>query len=414
MATVAYGSVPFQEQIAFFRKKLNLPTSAWTDVYTREHDWAFVVAGADRDEIVSAFRGAIDKAIAGGATLEEFRKDFDAIVEQYGWDYQGGRNWRSRVIYETNLRTSYAAGRYEQLQQLKRLRPFWRYCHSDAVVHPRPLHLKWNNTVLPADDPWWSTHFGPNGWGCQCYVEGLNARDVKRLGLAVGPRPEDGTETVVIGQRSPNGPRTVTVPKGIDPGFEYTPGKARLESQIPPEIPDPPVSGSAGGAGLPNRRPSDPLPAPRRAPASRLLPANLSDERYTQAFLQEFGATPEMPAIFRDVLGEPLPIGNRLFLDPSGVTKINKRGRGQYLLLLADAIKSPDEIWVRLEWHGARTLAVVRRRYIARFQVQGSDKPLLAVFERGEDGWFSVTGFAGDTQQADDWRVGVRLYRRQE
>ncbi len=246
MASVAHGSVPFQEQIEFFRRKINLPTAAWTDIYTKEHDWAFVVAGANRDEIVGAFRDSIEKAIAEGATLEEFRRDFDAIVEKFGWDYKGGRNWRSRVIYETNLRSSYAAGRYQQLQELKRVRPFWMYVHSDAVVHPRPEHLAWDGLVLPADDPWWDTHFGPNGWGCQCTVQGLNHRDLLRLGKTVGTAPPIEMRKVIIGKRSPNGPREVTVPAGIDPGFEYTPGKARLLSEIPPERPTPPIAGTAG------------------------------------------------------------------------------------------------------------------------------------------------------------------------
>lgn len=104
-------SLPFAEQNQFFRRKLNLPTNAWTDIYTREHDYAFVVAGANRDDLVQDFRQAVEKAIADGTTLEEFRRDFDRIVAKYGWSYRGGRNWRSRVIYETNMRSSYMAGR---------------------------------------------------------------------------------------------------------------------------------------------------------------------------------------------------------------------------------------------------------------------------------------------------------------
>jgi hypothetical protein len=89
-----------------FQRKLNLPTTAWTDIYTQEHDWAFVVAGANRDAIVSDFARPW-KRPSDGTTLEEFRRDFDRIVAKHGWDYNG-RNWRSRVIYDTNLATSYA------------------------------------------------------------------------------------------------------------------------------------------------------------------------------------------------------------------------------------------------------------------------------------------------------------------
>ena len=228
MAEAAYGSLPFAEQLAFFRAKLNVPTQAWTDMWQAQHDFAFVVAGANRDAIVADFRAAVEAAIAGGSTLEGFRKEFDAIVEKHGWSYHGGRNWRSRVIYDTNLSTSYAAGRFEQLQAA----PFWQYEHADWVTHPRHQHKAWDGLVLARDDPFWQSHFPPNGWGCKCSVRGLWARDLKRLGKE-GPDEAPAVRLVEreVGQNSPNGPRVVLVPEGIDPGFAYTPGRARLEAR---------------------------------------------------------------------------------------------------------------------------------------------------------------------------------------
>jgi len=409
MASAAFGALPFREQIGFFQRKLNLPTTAWTDIYTQEHDYAFVVAGANRDAIVSDFRAAVEKAIVDGTTLEEFRRDFDRIVAKHGWDYNGGRNWRSRVIYDTNLATSYAAGRWEQLQHA----PYWQYQHADWVEHPRPLHLSWNGMVLAKDDPFWQTHFPPNGWGCQCSVKGLWSRDLEKLGKT-GPdqAPEVKYAEHIIGVRSPNGPRTVKVPEGIDPGFEYAPGSARLRSAIPPERPDPPVPGSAGGPGLPNQRPTWPLPPPRPFPASDLLPAGLPAEDYASAYLAKFGATLTQPAVYQDVIGERLVVGADLFTDAKGNIKATKRDREVFMPLLAQALQEPDEIWVRLEWMHAQQKAVVRRRYIARFRVEGEETPALAVFEVGGDGWAGVTTFPGTGQSEADWRVGVNLYRR--
>lgn len=406
MATASYGAVRFSEQIEFFRRKLRLPSNGWTDIYGQEHDWAFTVAGANRDEIVSDFYTAVERAISEGRTLAEFRKDFDAIVAKHGWDYNGGRNWRSRVIYETNLRTSYAAGRYEQLQALKSVRPFWQYVHSDAVMHPRPLHLSWNNLVLPADDPWWITHFGPNGWGCQCTVRALNQRDLDRLGLKVGTAPPTNWENLTIGQRSPQGPRTVRVPEGIDPGFEYTPGRSRFHSAMPPEMPAPTVPG------VPNRRAPGDLPLPRAVGAARLLAPGLTEAEYAQAFLAEFGATLDAPVVFRDAVGEALVIGADLFADSAGDLQVSGQGRARYLRLLADAIRQPDEIWVRLEWLASSNKASVRRRYVTRFQIDDGTAPVLAVFERGADGWWGVTLHQDESLDAEAWRVGVRLYRR--
>lgn len=409
------GSLPFAEQSEFFRRKLNLPTESWTDIYTQEHDWAFVVAGANRDAIVADFRAAVQKAIDDGTTLEDFRKDFDTIVAKYGWDYNGGRNWRSRVIYDTNLSSSYQSGRYQQLQAEKLLRPFWQYVHSDWVQDPRPQHLAWNGLVLSADDLWWRRHFPPNGWGCQCRVFSLSQRDLEQLGKT-GPdaAPETTLVRQTIGQRSPNGPREVEVPDGIDPGFEYTPGRARLESAIPPERPNPLVPGSAGGPGLPNARPATPLPSPRPFPAEQLLPENRPPADYAAAFLNAFGATLDTPAVVEDVMGERLVVGRQLFTDADGNLKADKRGRGPYMPLLAETLLHPDEIWVRLEWIYALQRAVVRRRYVAQFVVEGEDAPALVVFETGADGWAGVTAFQGAQQSAEDWRVGVRLYRRDD
>ena len=110
--SLAHTQLPFAEQINYFRRKLDLPTESYADIYGAEHDHAFVVAGANRLDMVADFRKAVDKAIADGTTLEEFRRDFDDIVAKYGWQYHGGRDWRSKIIYDTNLHASYQAGRY--------------------------------------------------------------------------------------------------------------------------------------------------------------------------------------------------------------------------------------------------------------------------------------------------------------
>src|SRR3972149_3987534 len=129
MAAGAYGSLPFSEQIQFFRYKLNIGTRAWTDIWRDAHDSAFMVAGAYKADLLADLREIVDQAITQGTTLQKFRKGFDAIVEQHGWNYNGGRNWRTRVIYETNLRTSYQAGRYTQLKNpaLLRVNKYWQY-----------------------------------------------------------------------------------------------------------------------------------------------------------------------------------------------------------------------------------------------------------------------------------------------
>ena len=228
MATPAYGSLPFAEQIAFFRQKVNLPTARWDDLLGAAHDRAFVVAGAAKADLLADLRTAVTKAIAQGTTLATFRQDFDALVARHGWTgwtgegTAAGRAWRTRIIYETNLRASYAAGRWAQIQQVKAERPYLLYRHNDNVLHPRPLHVAWDGKVIAAADPWWRTHFPPNGWGCQCRVHAVDDAYLRKIGKAgPDPAPDDGTYDDV---NKTSGVTRRDIPKGIDPGWDYAPG----------------------------------------------------------------------------------------------------------------------------------------------------------------------------------------------
>ncbi|NKX16151.1 hypothetical protein HGG75_10290 [Ochrobactrum pseudogrignonense] len=94
-----------------------------------------MVAGAATDALLDDFRREIQRALEEGTTIEEFRQSFDAIVEKHGWDYRGKRNWRTRIIFDTNLRTAYAAGRYAKLTEPETLEafPYWQYHHSGSI-----------------------------------------------------------------------------------------------------------------------------------------------------------------------------------------------------------------------------------------------------------------------------------------
>jgi len=227
---------PFPEQTEFFRRKLNLPTTRSGQITRDQNDAAFVVAGATKADLLADLRGAVDDAISNGQSLGEFRKQFEEIVARRGWTgwtgegSKAGRAWRTRLIYKTNLDTSYAAGRWQQMTDpdVVRLRPYWRYVHN-TVENPRQQHKRWHNLVLRHDHPWWQTHFAPNGFGCNCGVETLNERGLKRLGKD-GPdaAPNDGTYEHVDNTTG----EVVTVPTGIQPGWDYAPGQTATERAI--------------------------------------------------------------------------------------------------------------------------------------------------------------------------------------
>lgn len=235
MASVKYGSLPFKEQIAFWHAKELVPTERWNDLTREQQDAGFMVAGAMQADLLADLYRTVDKVIAEGVTLAEFRQDFDAIVAKRGWTgwtgWTGegsdvGRAWRTRVIYETNLHTSYQAGRWAQVQAGKAHRPYLIYRHSDTSLSPRPLHVSWDGVVVRIDDPWVQAHWPPNGWGCKCRMFALSDSDLQKLGKS-GPDipPDDGSYDWV----DPKTGEVHTFPKGIDPFWDYAPGRSRID-----------------------------------------------------------------------------------------------------------------------------------------------------------------------------------------
>lgn len=209
-------NLPFNEASQFFRNKLTIPTSAWDDLTKDQHAKGFMVAGATKAEMLADMRDAIQKAVDGKMTLPEWQRTFDQVVDQYGWSYNGGRNWRSSLIYNVNVRTANQAGRWKQLTDVPDGEVVYLvYRHRDGVLHPRPLHVSWNGITLPSTHPWWTTHYTPNGWGCHCTVFRATAAEY-RAAVKAGRIPP--AEEIID-------PKT-GAPIGIDKGWDYNVGQA--------------------------------------------------------------------------------------------------------------------------------------------------------------------------------------------
>ncbi len=218
---------PFKFQVAAFRLRLAQMqgTAKWDDLWQAQHDRAFMVAGAMKADLLADLAAAVDKAVSQGTGIAEFRRDFRQIVQDRGWHgwtgegTKGGEAWRTRVIYQTNLATSYAAGRFAQLTEAGF--PYWVYFHGNSR-EPRHQHLAWDGLILPPDHPFWATHYPPNGWGCSCYASGARSlAGAQRLGGKPDLQLPEGWQTPT--------PRT-GAPPGIDKGWAYAPGATVAET----------------------------------------------------------------------------------------------------------------------------------------------------------------------------------------
>lgn len=229
------GPVP-KEALDYFRFRAPKVGFDYRDVWLQEHAHAFTVAKAMEVEILMDIRAALDKAIADGTTLEQFRKDLTPLLQRKGWwgkkemtDPRTGKRVvaqlgsprRLRTIYRANIRAARAAGIWQRAQRTKKTHPYLLYELGPSKEH-RDQHRAWAGTLLPVDDPWWNDHFPPNGWGCKCRVRQVSRREAERLG---GPtsRPARQPEERVNRRTG----EVQIVDKGIDPAWASNPGRDR-------------------------------------------------------------------------------------------------------------------------------------------------------------------------------------------
>lgn len=246
------------EVTGYFREKRSAPSFSWLDTFGEEHARAFVVAKVVETELNDAFRTTIDTAIANGEGFETWKPKMLAELKRLGWDrprevkdpelrdrsrtvdFRSPR--RLRTIFWSNMNSARAAGQWDRIQRTKRALPMLLYVRTTAS-DPRPEHLRWAGTILPVDDPFWRTHFPPNGWGCKCTVRQITRReadsllakgeqtfkvgDEERTVTYSGTAPDAGPPKLFINRRTGE---SIEIPDGIDPGWHTNPGLARSET----------------------------------------------------------------------------------------------------------------------------------------------------------------------------------------
>ncbi|ROL55643.1 phage head morphogenesis protein [Bacteroidetes/Chlorobi group bacterium Naka2016] len=146
---------------------------------------AFTVAKVTKADILVMFKESLEKAIKEGTTYDDWKKSIDLLLVQKGYaKREDGTAWRKDVIFRTNLQTAYQAGRYVEMKEASENLPYWQYI---AVMdsRTRPDHAALNRKILRADDPFWKTHYPPNGYNCRCRVRALTESQVRQMGAKV-------------------------------------------------------------------------------------------------------------------------------------------------------------------------------------------------------------------------------------
>lgn len=194
----AIGLKPAQA-IEYFQSKGYTIGFNWHEVEARAHATAFTVAGILRQDILQDVRAGLQDSLDNGLTLEQFRRQMTQKLTQKGWladkaklvaDEDGvleGKQLtprRLRTIFETNMQSSYGAGRYAQQMENAADRPYWtRVAVMD--LRTRPAHAALNGLTARYDDPIWQFAYPPDGWGCRCRVRARSQSDIDGKSISV-------------------------------------------------------------------------------------------------------------------------------------------------------------------------------------------------------------------------------------
>jgi len=192
-----------EEAIKYLERKGFVFSWNWRDTWQEAHNTVFTVSKAMKLEILQSIRKEMEKALNEGITFREFARNLEPRLKKLGWwgkvkvkdvpGYKGinpeqtvqlGSPHRLKIIYDTNLKTSLAAGRYKQQLSNAKSRPYWLYLQIQRPTF-RHNHAKLHNKVFMYNDPIWKTVYPPNGFNCGCRVVTLTKKEMEQEGRKV-------------------------------------------------------------------------------------------------------------------------------------------------------------------------------------------------------------------------------------
>jgi uncharacterized protein with gpF-like domain len=188
---------------AYIKNKKLTPAFSYKDVWKEEHAVGFTVAKALQLDVLTDLHNAVINAVEHGQSFDTFKKNIKPLLQQKGWwgkkemidpltgaavNAQLGSDRRLKTIFRVNTRSAYQKGQYERAMESV-IHPYFMYRIGPSANH-REDHVAWDGLILPKTDPFWDSHFPPNGWGCKCYTRAVTEtkkKEYEQGGIPTAP-----------------------------------------------------------------------------------------------------------------------------------------------------------------------------------------------------------------------------------
>ena len=420
--------LPPERAVAYFQAKGYAITFDWHELLADAQARSFTVAKCVKLDILADIRGAVQKALDEGQTQRQFAKELTPLLKSKGWwgkqevvdprtgevrTAQLGSPWRLRTIYETNMATAYAAGRYREQFENAEEQPYWMYV-AVMDARTRPAHAAINGKTLRYDDPFWSSFYPPNGWNCRCRVRAMDGDRLERKGIRVESSAGRVTHEDVRIARDGRTARMAIYTDGdvrmqTDPGWAYNPGKSWPLTDRNGGLPDCTARDFAEGGkcikmlmgqpdwqtlGRPDLRA---VPESQRLVAPSLLPGGKTREEAEAILARALGLDT------RPLVAVATPI-EHVFLKRELLAHLVEKpenARERYANFILPTLQRPFEIY-RTEYEDG-----FRDRYIGLFTGKYN---LLTVIRLNQDGSVLWNVMNVEDKRMNKQRVGELLY----
>lgn len=165
-------NVPPAEAIAYFRSMKIVTRKQFDALFDEARAAAFTVGGLYRQDVLTAFKEEIARALEVGTPQREVIKKFRYILS--GARHEPLGEFHLEVVFRTNIQVAYGTGRRRAMEEIKDELPLWQY---SAVLddRTRPTHRALDGVILPADHPFWNEHYPPWGFACRCNVTAVGS-----------------------------------------------------------------------------------------------------------------------------------------------------------------------------------------------------------------------------------------------
>jgi len=183
-----FDPVEFEEALAWFRARTPMTREEWDALDEKARQEAFTVSNVADAQIVADVWASLDRAISNGESLEEWKASVkDTLLAAWQGDV-ANPPWRMETIFRTNGLAAFNAGRLQQMSdpRVMRDRPYWMF---DGVRDDRQTEVceRCDGVVLPADHPWWRTHYPLLHFNCRSQIQNLTSDEAAAHGIRISP-----------------------------------------------------------------------------------------------------------------------------------------------------------------------------------------------------------------------------------